>query len=340
MTVSASILKNDNIMSSRIRLARNVADYPMPKILRRGETEDSMQFMREISSVYTEQEGFKLFLMNRLSQNEQLSLIERHLISPNLDCNSPYSALILNQQQDISIMLNEEDHIRSQCIMDGFRLNAAYERLDELDNKLIKGMNIAYDKRFGFLTSCLTNVGTGLRASVMMFLPALERLGRISEVFKRCASNGITARGTYGEGSVATGFLYQISNRYSIGRTEMQLIGEVSDAVEYILIEEERARDELVRGRITKLKDDILRSKGIALSAYTLSAKEFIELFCYIKLGIGLGYIAVSNVNEFNRLLCNTQPYTTKLIADKDLNDEETDIFRADYVRRKLTKLL
>lgn len=334
------ILLNDTVISSRIRLARNICDLPLPYKLHNEYSDEAVAFLNEVFSELRRNGTFNIRIINKLSEIERLSLVERHLISKDLNGSSWCSAVAVNDSEDISVMFNEEDHIRSQCILEGLRLNRAYARLSELDDKFIRKFDIAFDDRYGFLTRCLTNVGTGMRASVMVFLPALTVTGSIKNIFESLASEGITVRGAYGEGTKAVSFLYQISNRFSIGMTEQEIIKNVTDAVRFVAEQEKRCVERLLQSNTLKLKDRIMRSLGILLYACSLDLSEFITCFCDVKMGVGLGYIELKKDAGFNAIIDKAQSATLSLNSGIPMNSDELNEERAKCVGKWIKECL
>ena len=217
-----------NIIKSRVRLARNLTNYPF-KI---KDQKTALEIVKNVNRALVKCDTFNLYFTSRVSAMTLEAMKERHLISSNLIENKDCGAVLVNLDESISVMVNEEDVIREQCFMRGLRLREAYDRLSTLDDELNKYLNLAFDKRLGYLTACPTNVGTGLRASVMLFLPALTESGRIGELIKEVESLGLTVRGVYGEGSDAEGAIYQVSNEVTLGVSEYDILKEVEDTEE------------------------------------------------------------------------------------------------------------
>ena len=234
------------VVSTRIRLARNVEGYPFPSHLKNEK--QAKDVIRLVTSGLARLDEFKIYYMDNLSEAEALSLKENHLISPNIITKRGAAALI-NREESVSIMINEEDHLREQCIVKGLDLQLAYETMSEIDGRISRSMKFAYDEQLGFLTACPTNLGTGLRASVMLFLPALTINGLMPRVIKAVARLGLTVRGIYGEGSRAEGYIYQISNEVTLGVTEEEIIQQVEETVKKVCDLETAERE----GRVFKV---------------------------------------------------------------------------------------
>ena len=225
------------VISTRVRLARNLEGYPFPSHLK--DEKQAKEIIRLVTSGLSRLDDFRLYYMDGISEAEALSLKENHLISPNLIKNKRYSAALINREDSVSIMINEEDHLREHCIVKGLDLKLAYETMSEIDNRISNSMKFAYDEQLGFLTACPTNLGTGLRASVMVFLPALSINGLMPKVIKSLSRLGLTVRGIYGEGSQAEGYVYQISNEVTLGLSEGFIISQVQEVVEKVCALEE-----------------------------------------------------------------------------------------------------
>ena len=261
-------------------------------------------------------------------------LIENHLISPALG-RSELGGAIISKDRTISVMFNEEDHLREQCILDGFRLKEAYERLLDVDMALHDRLSIAYKKGLGHLTACPTNLGAGMRASVMMFLPALELVGDLRRLIKKYASEDVTIRGVYGEGSEAKGFMYQISNQAAVGWSENGIIDKVESVVKELCQFEEQARRAIWDRKGVDIEDQIMRAYGTLLFARVLGSDEFMINIASVKLGVGYGLLNL-DIHTINRLIPKVLPYTLSVNAGKALSPRERDIMRAKIVRDTL----
>lgn len=324
---------NDIIVSSRIRLARNLYKTPFPTNKTEKEGERVLDL---VSGVINEAGLFELFKMNEVNEINKEAMYERHLISKELIENFENGAVMLNHDETIAIMINEEDHIRQQCILKGDNLSLAYDTLNKTDNYLIKNLQLAFSTKLGFLTSCPTNLGTGMRASIMMFLPALSMENKINELIEALSKLGITIRGVYGEGSVAEGFMYQISNHITLGLSEEEIISKVNLAVEKITNLEKNARIKLLEEDENEIKDMVFRAYGILSNCHKISTSEFMKLLAQVKLGVSLGLISFKDQAVLDRLLELAKPATLMQISGKDLNANERDLFRANYLHKKL----
>lgn len=325
-----------NIIMSRVRLARNLRDYPF-KI--KNETQ-AREIVKNVNRALVKTDTFDLFYMSNLTEMKLEAMKERHLISQNLIDNRKCGAVLINQDESLSIMINEEDVIREQCFMKGLSLQEAYKKLSNVDDELIKNLDLAFDKKFGYLTACPTNLGTGLRASVMMFLPALTESGKIGAMFKEVERLGLTVRGLYGEGSEAEGYIYQISNEVTLGVTEYDIISEVENTVIEIC-RAERDQMELLYGGRNELKtmDKTRKAYGVLTNAVLLSYGEFLSHVAQVKLGAMLGMININELDKIDELIISTRPANICEQYGRRLSAVDRDLFRAEIVGKKLQKL-
>ena len=327
------------VVSTRVRLARNLEGYPFPSHLK--DEKQAKEIIRLVTSGLSRLDEFKLYFMDGITEAEALSLKENHLISPNLIRTKKHSAALINREESVSIMINEEDHLREQCIVKGYDLKLAYDTMSEIDNCIAKSMKFAYDEQLGFLTACPTNLGTGLRASVMMFLPALSINGLMPKVIKSISRLGLTVRGIYGEGSQAEGYLYQISNEVTLGVTEEYIISQVEEVVEKICALEEAQRQNLKNGSSAlEIQDDCLRSYGILTNCAKLTTDELIRYSSSVKLGACLGYINIDDVSKIDELCVKMRPSNINAAAEMELTPIERDVYRAQYTAKYLKKIV
>ena len=334
-----SVLEPDfcagSIIMSRVRLARNLKGYPF-KI---QDEKTAKEVIKNVNRAVVKCDTFNLYYTSNLSLTDLEAMKERHLISQNLIDNRARGAALINQDESVSIMINEEDIIREQCFMRGLHLSEAYKRLQVIDDELSKHLDIAYDERFGYLTACPSNLGTGLRASVMMFLPALTESGKIRELSEEVERLGLTIRGVYGEGSTAEGYIYQISNEVTLGVSEQTVLSEVEQtAVEICMAE----RDEMERLYIKKelyTMDKARKSFGILTNAVMLDYKEFLSHIAWVKLGAMLGMINITEVDQIDNLIVSVRPANLCQTQGKRLSAIERDLFRAELVGKKLLKI-
>ncbi|MFD1708433.1 protein arginine kinase [Siminovitchia sediminis] len=329
---------SDIILSSRIRLARNLRNYKFPTLFSNEEARELVSKAKKISEEETDRDFGQLeFLeIDGLKALEKRVLVEKHLISPRLAENATHGAVLLSEKEDISIMINEEDHIRIQCLFPGLQLNEALERANEIDNILEAKVDYAYDEQLGYMTSCPTNVGTGLRASVMVHLPALIHTHQMNRIIPAINQLGLVVRGIYGEGSEALGNIFQISNQITLGKSEEDIINDLISVVQQIVAQERAAREALVKTANIQLEDRVFRSYGILAHSRIIETKEAAECLSDVRLGIDTGYITHLSRNILNELMILTQPGFLQQYAGGPLRPVERDIKRAALIRERL----
>ncbi|KXG44870.1 protein arginine kinase [Tepidibacillus infernus] len=332
--------ESDIVISSRLRLARNLRNHPFPLL----ETDSEARAVVDEISRALNQEAikkiskFELIEIEHLSELQRRVLVEKHLISPNLAHESRRGAVSLSENEAISIMINEEDHLRIQCLYPGFQIYEAWKMANQIDDLLEQKLEYAFDEKRGYLTSCPTNVGTGIRASVMLHLPALVITGQINRIISAITQVGLTVRGIYGEGSEALGNLFQISNQITLGQTEEDIIDNLQGVVNQIIDHERQFRKNLLLESKTKLEDRVGRSYGILSYAKIMDSKEAMQRLSDVRLGIDLAMIKGVSSTILNELMVLTQPGFLQLDAGNVLTPEERDVRRATIIRERLTK--
>lgn len=322
--------QNDIVISTRIRLARNIEEYPFPCKL---DTKLRTKLNSKIASEIKDKENLRFIEMKTLTQPQIVSLAEKHIISPEFASSYEGRALLLSDSEDISIMLCEEDHIRLQVMKPGLSLNEAYEIADRIDSELNEKLCFAFDKRLGYLTQCPTNLGTGMRASVMLHLPALTACGQMSTISSTVSKLGLTVRGAYGEGSVPMGDMYQLSNQVTLGISEKAAIENLKTITLQLAAQERTARAELIKN--IEVQDEVFRAYGLLKSARILSTKEFMALVSKVRLGAVSGLLKIKP-ETVNELMISMQPATINANTGKTLTTRERDIERANMVRERM----
>ena len=307
---------NDIVISTRIRIARNLADYPFPVRL---DNKSKIEVNEKIRDALDGKENLTYTELKTLTRSQIVSLAERHLISPEFASNSDARALLMSDNEDISIMLCEEDHIRIQVMKSGLALKEAYELADKIDTEINQSLKYAFDEKLGYLTQCPTNLGTGMRASVMLHLPALTAKGQIGSLASTVSKLGLTIRGAYGEGMSAMGDLYQLSNQVSLGISEKSAIDNLKTITLQLAAQERAAREEASKSIETE--DAVFRAYGILKSARILSTKEFMSLISKVRLGAVLGMIK-TDLKTINELMVSMQPATINAFVGKTLSLE------------------
>lgn len=328
--------KSDIVISSRLRLARNMEGHPFfnwakPKdrekilILEKNAIEKS-KFMKKT-----------LFLkMKDLSEIDRQFLVERHLMSPEHAIDPEHKAIAIDDKEIVSVMINEEDHLRIQILQSGFNIIEAWRMADEIDTDLAKKLPYAFSAKWGYLTACPTNTGTGLRASVMLHLPALVMTNQIGKVFQAISKLGLTMRGFYGEGTEAIGNFFQVSNQVTLGRGERELVEKINGIVDKLVKREESTRNILMMKKKEEITDKIWRAYGTLKSARIITSQETIKLLSVIRLGVNLGVITGMDDTQINELFTLTQPAHLQKIDGKLLSPDQRDYKRADIIRERL----
>ncbi len=328
-------------VSSRVRLARNINCIPFPTRMNPQQGEAIINKVWESISQSSEVMAKNLVLMKigRLDPIDRQILVEKHLISPELGEGKRESAVIISRDEKISIMINEEDHLRIQCIFPGMRLDEAWRLCSKLDVLFEDKMDFAFDKNLGYLTCCPTNVGTGIRASVMLHLPALGMTGYMRNILEACGKIGIAVRGIYGENSEASGSMFQISNQVTLGQTEEEIIGSVKNVASQIIEQEKLLRKELYNQNPNRFEDRIYRSFGLLSNARIISAEESLKLLSDVRLGVDMGIIVGINMTTLNEIMLVAQPAYIQRLAGKTLSPDERDIRRAELIRSSLNNV-
>lgn len=330
--------EGDIIITSRIRLARNLEEYPYPVALTKNKSKEIIDKVREaiLDGNTVLKNEFSLLALEDTPQLERQILVEKYLASPNLIENHEKSGLLVNRDESISIMVNEEDHVRIQCLLPGFQLGEAWDLADKIDDVIEERLKYAFDEQLGYLTSCPTNVGTGVRASVMVHLPALTMTGYINRILQAANQIGLAVRGIYGEGTEFVGNLFQISNQLTLGRSEKEIISNLKDVTIQIIQKERDARNTLLANNRLQLEDRIYRSYGILSNARILNSQECMKLLSDLRLGVDMKIIQDISTEVINQIMVMVQPAYLQKIAEKPLNVNERDIRRASLVRDKI----
>ena len=320
----------DVVISTRVRLARNLPRVPFPACMN---PEQKRQAADTILKALPER-GYRVIDMHTLPHITALSLVERHLISPEFSKREEGSVLCLSEDESASLMIGEEDHLRIQVMQAGLELDRAYRTADELDTALDSRLHFAFDDRLGYLTQCPTNLGTGMRASLMLHLPALQDGGAIQQLANTVSKLGLTIRGLYGEGSKPEGAIYQLSNQVTLGISESAAIENLKGIAAQIIREERAGREELCRN--PQSPDRVWRSLGIRRTARLLRGDEFMSLISNLRVGVSLGMIEGISLDLIGGLIGDAQPATVMAMAGKEMEPAERDAARAEMVRTRL----
>ena len=329
--------ENGIIISSRVRLARNLKKYNFYNKLANSEAEkminDVKNSILEGRTAFGQQ--FKYAAVNSMDQNEKFAMVEKHIISPELMKSNKPCAVLYKDDETISIMLNEEDHIRIQAISPGDNIEEAFDIADKIDNLIEESVEFAFSEKYGYVTSCPTNVGTGLRASYMMHLPELERTGQIRNVIQAISKFGITVRGIYGEGSEAMGSIYQVSNQVTLGQSENEIINNLKKVAAIIVQREIELQKKVYESNRDDIEDKIWRSYGILKTARKISGKEAMQLISNLMEGRSMGIEKLPKCSiGFVELMINIQPAGLQLLNNREMLPSERDKYRAEYIRK------
>ncbi|MCE5284902.1 MAG: protein arginine kinase [Pelosinus sp.] len=331
--------ESDIVLSSRVRLARNLDGIPFPNradtIVLQGVIQELGEAVPELSAATGK--PYILVKMGKLTPLERYVLVEKHIISPSLAQHAESRALIVEEDAAVSIMINEEDHLRIQCMAPGLALTEAFQSADKIDDVMEARHNFGFNEQMGYLTACPTNLGTGLRASVMLHLPALGITRQLNRIVNAATQLGLAVRGLYGEGSEAAGNVFQISNQLTLGHTEQEIIDNLYSVVTQVVEHERSARCMLMRESENALSDKVWRSYGILRYARSISGQEALAMLSEVRLGIDLGIIDTKQASLFNELLIMTRPnYLQKVSGSNLLAADARDRLRADVIRSKL----
>jgi protein arginine kinase len=324
------------VISSRVRFARNLRNRAFPGWAKKAERTAILELIKPHVEELTEMQDSFSELLQDLSALEKQVLVERHLISREHAAKGAGSAVIMNRRQTLSIMINEEDHLRMQSIRSGLQLKQAFKLLDKIDSALEGDLEFAYDPRLGYLTACPTNVGTGMRASAMLHLPGLVLSELINQVVQAVSKIGLAVRGLYGEGTEAMGNLFQISNQTTLGEKEDEIITRLTKVIETIIEKEHDARQVLIQKKSNTLWDQIGRAYGVLTYAHAMTSKEALNLLSIIKLGVDLGTFPEDRRLPIDQLFMDTQPAHLQKSSQQKLNAEERDHLRAQIIRDRL----
>ncbi|MBR2279319.1 MAG: protein arginine kinase [Ruminococcus sp.] len=324
------------VMQTRIRLARNFKKYPFPlRLNTAGKNEVAEEIIKAVKNCNSPlSKQLDVLYVKDLTEPQRISLVEQHLASPEFMSDSAGRALILSKDKTMSIMINEEDHIRLQILYKDLSLEQAYDTADKLDTLLDENLDFAFDEKLGYLTQCPTNLGTGMRASVMLHLPALKSGKAIGRIAGNLSKLGLTIRGAYGEGTEPEGAMYQLSNQVTLGISEKAAIENLKNIARQLVTQELQAEKRMCESLETQ--DKISRSLGILRSAKLISCKEALELLSNVRFGINSGIIEDIDLNTVDELITEIQPATMMVNKNEKISPRERDILRAEVLNEKL----
>ncbi len=324
------------VMSSRVRLARNVRGAAFPGWAKKPERVKILEAIRPAVESLPEMKDAFSEAMDNLGALDKQILVERHLISREHAAKNSGSGLVLNREESICVMINEEDHLRMQALRPGLQLRQAWGAIDHLDSELEKNLDYAFDNELGYLTACPTNLGTGIRVSAMLHLPGLVLAEQINPIIQSVNKLGLAVRGLYGEGTEALGNVFQVSNQMTLGETETMIVERLEKVLAQIIEHEENARQTLLEKKPKVVFNHIGRAYGILANAHSISSKETMNLLSFMRLGVDLELFPGAERSLVDELFILTQPaHLQKQFSDK-LSAEERDLLRADMVRDRL----
>ena len=331
-------IDEDVVISTRVRVARNIAKYKFPSYMTVDEsdslTDDILNSMKDIVD-----DNYKFIRLRDIIPRDQMVYIEDHLISPSLIERKDKSSFLIRNDERATIMINEEDHIRIQTLFPGFNLIDTWNLCSDIDDKLSEKLDYAYDDKWGYLTACPTNVGTGLRASVMLHLPCITMAKTINSLIEGLREIGLTARGLYGEGSEALGNLYQISNQVTLGQSEEDIIEKLNKVVYQIIQRERKTREYLKDKKTIEVENMVYRSYGVLSHARIMNSKEAITHLSNLRLGWEMGLFKNEKIKDIFKLMIEIQPANIQKEFDRDMVDEDRDIMRATKIREYIDNL-
>lgn len=330
----------DIVISSRVRLARNLSTIPFPHLL---DAQKGARCMKLITEAFNkadtpEIKQMEIIPFSQLPVLDRQILVEKHLTSPNhIIAGSPFQGLAVNQEGSLAVMINEEDHLRIQSLLPGLQLAQSYARASQVDDGLEKNLDYAFDEHRGYLTSCPTNVGTGMRASVMLHLPAISMAGQTNLIFQNISQLGMTVRGIYGEGTDIVGNLYQLSNQVTMGQSEADIINNLGTITNQIIEQERILRERLFKEFKYQLADRIGRSFGTLANAWVISSNEALALLSDVRLGVDLGLINTLKPFALNELEVAIRPAHLQRKAGQEMDAAHRDIKRAEVIKEKIS---
>jgi protein arginine kinase len=324
------------VMSSRVRLARNIKDAAFPGWAKKPERVRILEIIRPAIATLPEMKDSFADSMDNLSTLDKQILVERHLISREHAAKSSGSGLVLNREETLSVMINEEDHMRMQALRPGLQIRHAWNSINQVDSELEQKLDYAFNADLGYLTACPTNIGTGIRVSAMLHLPGLVLAEQINPIIQSVNKLGLAVRGLYGEGTEALGNVFQVSNQMTLGESENGIVERLEKVLGQIIEHEENARATLLEKKAKMVLNHIGRAYGILANAHTITSKETMNLLSLMRLGVDLGVFPGVDRSLVDELFLVTQPAHLQKQHSEKLTAEERDLLRADMVRERL----
>ena len=331
---------NRIVFSSRLRLARNINHHPFPGWAKKAEREKVLALVQPaVADLPEMKDAIINDSMEHFTPLEKQVLVEQHLISREHAAKNTGSGLIISKNRTLSVMINEEDHLRIQSLRSGLQLKALLKAVDKLDTELEENLDFAFSPQIGYLTACPTNVGTGMRASAMMHLPALVLDDQITQIIKAVNKIGLAVRGLYGEGTEALGNLFQISNQMTLGESETQIVDKLTKVIAQVMEHEENARQKMLEDKSRMIADQVGRAYGVMMHSYSISSKEVLNLLSMLRLGVDLGLMPEEYRATIDELFIRTQPAHLQKDFERKLTTEERDGLRSDLLRERLKQV-
>lgn len=331
---------SDIVISSRVRLARNLEKYPFSPILSDEQAINLVDEVNQSLQDYQDKEGkYTVCNLNVVNELDKLAMVERHILSPMIAKKKQSTGLVLSENESTSILINEEDHIRIQSIAGGMNIEKAYKRANHIDDITYEKLKYAFDEKYGYLTACPTNVGTGLCASYMVFLPALGAAGKISRLSDEVSKYGMALRGIYGDASEGVANIYQISNQKTLGSSEADIINNLNGTVAQVIKQERKRREFVLTTNYDQIEDQIFRSYGVLKYAKQISTKDAITLLSQIKFGVDSGIVELSEELNIYSMIMGIQPSNIQYRLGKAIGSKIRDKIRAEYINDHLPNL-
>ena len=333
---------SDVVISSRVRLARNLVTYPFSSKIAEEQAAALVNEVKQISGDLSEKENRRFYACNisTLSDIDKIAMVERHIVSPLLAEKEQTTGLILADDESVSIMINEEDHVRIQAIVGGMNLEQAYAEADRIDDIAYEKLQFAYDEKYGYLTACPTNAGTGMRASCMVFLPALTSARMIQKLIEEVGKYGVTIRGIYGEGTKSLGSIYQISNQKTMGISESEIIENLKRIVLQVVKQERKRREYMLSVNADEIEDQVFRSYGVLKYARQIASDDAMTLLSQLKFGADCGLIRFDREFNVHKLMMGVQPGSLQWTLGKNVGSFTRDQARAEYIRKELPTII
>ncbi len=333
---------SDVVISSRVRLARNLENYPFSGVITEEEAVALVNEVKGITNELSEKDNRRFYSCNisTLSEIDKIAMVERHIVSPLLAEKDQTTGLILADDETVSVMINEEDHVRIQAIVGGMNLEQAYQEADTVDDIAYERLHFAYDEKYGYLTACPTNAGTGMRASCMVFLPALTSGRMMQKLIEEVGKYGVTIRGIYGEGTKSLGSIYQISNQKTLGISENEIIENLKRIVLQVVKQERKRREYMISVNSDEIEDQVFRSYGVLKYARQISSDDAMTLLSQLKFGADCGVIKFDREFNVHKLMMGVQPGSLQWTLGKNVGSQSRDQSRAEYIRKELPTII